>query len=73
MADVQHIITLGIGSAPGAITWFVLSGLDTNPTNVVPLALTAATRGTALTADTRSAALTADTRSATFTLTARPQ
>ena len=31
MADVQNVITLGIGSAPGSIKFFVLMGLDTNP------------------------------------------
>ncbi len=31
MADVQNVITQGIGSAPGSIKFFVLYGLDTNP------------------------------------------
>jgi hypothetical protein len=31
MADVQNVITLGIGSAPGSIKFFILMGLDTNP------------------------------------------
>ena len=35
MADVQNIITDGIGSAPGSIKFFVLMGLDTNPTAIV--------------------------------------
>ncbi len=28
MADVQNVITLGIGSAPGSVRFFVLTGLD---------------------------------------------
>ena len=31
MSDVQNIITLGIGSAPGDIHFFLLLGLDINP------------------------------------------
>jgi hypothetical protein len=31
MADVKNVITLGIGSAPGNIRYFVLFGLDVNP------------------------------------------
>ena len=31
MADVQNVVTLGIGSAPGDIRYFVLMGLDINP------------------------------------------
>ena len=31
MSDVQNIITLGIGSAPGDIHFFLLLGLDVNP------------------------------------------
>ena len=31
MADVQNAITLGIGSAPGNIRYFVLFGLDVAP------------------------------------------
>jgi hypothetical protein len=32
MADVQNVITLGIGSLPGNIRYFILTGLDVNPT-----------------------------------------
>jgi hypothetical protein len=28
VADVQNIITLGIGSAPGKLLWFLTSGLE---------------------------------------------
>lgn len=31
MSDVQNVITLGIGSAPGDIHFFLLLGLDVNP------------------------------------------
>lgn len=31
MADVQNVTTLGIGSAPGSIHFFLLLGLDINP------------------------------------------
>ena len=66
MADVQNIITLGVGSTPGNIKFFVLLGLDAAPPAPV--------LGTiALTADSRSASLTADSRSGTLTLDTRPQ
>jgi hypothetical protein len=64
MADIQNQITLGIGSAPGNIRYFVLLGLDVNPSTVTPLALTPETRSTGLTPDTRSTGLTPDTRDA---------
>lgn len=28
MADVKNIITLGIGAAPGKLTWFITTGLE---------------------------------------------
>lgn len=36
MADVEVVITQGIGSAPGSIKFFVLYGLDTNPAAPAP-------------------------------------
>jgi hypothetical protein len=35
MADIQNVITLGIGSAPGNIRYFVLVGLDVSPVAAV--------------------------------------
>ena len=35
MADVQNIITLGIGSAPGDIHFFLLVGLDVSPPSAI--------------------------------------
>ena len=37
MADSKNVITLGIGSAPGNIRYFVLMGLDVNPSTVGPV------------------------------------
>lgn len=42
MADVKNIITLGIGAAPGALTWFITTGLGvgaqiTYTSNDVPI------------------------------------
>ena len=71
MADVQNVITLGIGSAPGSLKFLVLLGLDANPSGIVggvdltlnarALGLTLDGRG-ALTLETRSLDLTAETR-----------
>jgi hypothetical protein len=65
VADVQAVITQGIGSVPGNIAFFVLMGLDTK---------VGGTEGTIpLTLDTRSASLTADARSGALTVNTRPQ
>jgi hypothetical protein len=72
MADVQNVVTLGIGSAPGSIRYFVLVGLDANPTTFAPLALTPEARSTGLTPDTRSTGLTPDTRGVALTPEERP-
>jgi hypothetical protein len=37
MADVQNVITLGIGSAPGDIHFFLLFGLDVSPGALVSI------------------------------------
>ena len=71
MADVQNIITLGIGSAPGDIRYFVLMGLDVSPSTAEPITLTLNARSAALTLETRSLGLTLDTRSAALTLETR--
>jgi hypothetical protein len=66
MADVQNIITKGIGSAPGNIRYFVLFGLDVNPINIVPIALTA------LTLQPRSVSMTVQARDTDLELQSRP-
>ena len=66
------MITLGIGSAPGNIRYFVLLGLDVNPSTATPLALAAATRGTSLTPEERDVALTTATRNVALTPETRP-
>lgn len=71
MADVRNIITLGIGSAPGDIRYFVLFGLDVNPVTLEPVPLTLRARSTGLTLETRSLALTLNPRSIALTLETR--
>ena len=70
MADVQNVITLGIGSAPGSIKFFVLMGLDTNPaaavTGIVEWKLP--TRDFALTPKDRDFDLTLPARDFAWTL-----
>ena len=75
MADVQNVITLGIGSDPGSIKFFLTLGLDIGEelAVVAGLALTADSRSTGLTAASRSTGLTPESRSGALTLTTRPQ
>lgn len=66
MADVQNVITLGIGSAPGDIRHFVLVGLDVNPVTLVPLTLKA--RGVGLTLQSKGTGLTLGAKGTGLTL-----
>lgn len=72
MANIQNIITLGIGSDPGSIKWFVTFGLGIGEAILGQLNLTAETRTTSLTAETREVALTAETRAISLTAETRP-
>jgi len=68
MADLQNIITLGIGSAPGNIRYFVLLGLDVNPEPSVLVALTLTSRDKDLALDERGLGLALLTRDLSMTL-----
>ena len=70
MADVQNVITLGIGSAPGSIKFFVLMGLDTNPVAAVTgiVAWKLPTRDFALTLKDRNFSSTLSVRDFAWTL-----
>jgi hypothetical protein len=71
MADVQNIITKGIGSAPGNIRYFVLFGLDVNPINIVPIALTLQPRSVSMTVQARDTDLELQSRPVALTLQSR--
>jgi len=72
MADVKNMITDGIGASPGSVHFFLLMGLDVNPSTTVPLALTASSRSLAMTAEARSVSLTVATRGRALTAEDRP-
>ena len=73
MPDVENVITQGIGSAPGNIRYFVLVGLDVNPSAAAPVGLTLRRRGVGLTLETRSAGLTLKRRSVALTVEDDPR
>lgn len=64
---IKNIVTLGIGSSPGNIKYFLLLGLDISlVTGIVDLTLPP--RSTALTLNSRTASLTLWPRSIELTL-----
>jgi len=58
MADVKNIITLGIGSSPGKIMWFITMGLETEAALTGIIALTVQERELATTTGARIATTT---------------
>ena len=66
MADVKNVITLGIGSSPGSIKFFILVGLDVNP-HTAPRAITANPKAGRITAYAKVDAITADEREGRIT------
>lgn len=59
MADVQNVITLGIGSAPGNIRYFIMTGLDIS---VAVPAVTPANRTYVVPAENRTYVVPAEDR-----------
>lgn len=68
MSDIQNVTTLGIGSNPGSLSFFLLMGLDTYPLELVTKALTLESRDLSLALTSRDLSLELESRSLSLTV-----
>lgn len=66
MSDIQNVTTLGIGSSPGSLSFFLLMGLDTYP--LERKALTLESRDLSLALTSRDLSLELESRSLSLTV-----